>query len=93
MPEHLSVEITGVMGQRKTERARRELHQNELIVRLDQPLPAAVEHVERAMIVNALGRANGAVERAAAMLGLSRKGLYLKRQKYQIGGTGDVFER
>jgi len=84
MPEHLSAEISRLSAGRKTEVVRRELHTDELVVRLDQPLVAAVEHVERAMIVRALGRANGTVERAAAMLGLSRKGLYLKRQKYQI---------
>jgi DNA-binding NtrC family response regulator/tetratricopeptide (TPR) repeat protein len=84
MPEHLSAEISRLSAGRKADVVRRELQSDELIVRLDQPLVAAVEHVERAMIVKALGHTNGTVERAAAMLGLSRKGLYLKRQKYQI---------
>ena len=46
-----------------------------------QPLAAALEHVERKFIAQALERANGNVERAAQSLGLSRKGLFLKRQR------------
>jgi DNA-binding NtrC family response regulator/tetratricopeptide (TPR) repeat protein len=81
MPEHLSVEI--VQG-RRGRLSQREPQGNEILVRLDQPMAAAVEHIERAMIVTALEKSNGLVERAAQMLGLSRKGLYLKRQRYQI---------
>jgi DNA-binding NtrC family response regulator len=81
MPEHLTNEISTA---RKDRSVRRHIQGNELIVRVDQPLAAAVEHVERAMIVTALQRSNGLVERAAQLLGLSRKGLYLKRQRYQI---------
>jgi DNA-binding NtrC family response regulator len=55
----------------------------ELLVRRDQPLNAAVEHVERALIMDAL-RVHGSVEEAARALGLSRKGLYLKRQRLKI---------
>ena len=84
--EHLSRDISGFSASRKTEIARREARDNELVIQLDQPLTAAVEQVERAMIINALGRADGVVERAAQMLGLSRKGLYLKRQRYEING-------
>jgi DNA-binding NtrC family response regulator len=85
--EHLSREISGFSASRKTEIARREARENEIIVKLDQPLTAAVEQVERAMIINAMGRADGAIERAAQILGLSRKGLYLKRQRYEINST------
>jgi DNA-binding NtrC family response regulator len=84
MPEHLSADLTGFSVSRRTESPRREQRLDEVVVRLDQPLAAAVEHIERAMIGDALKRANGAVETAARMLGLSRKGLYLKRQKYRI---------
>jgi DNA-binding NtrC family response regulator len=85
-PDHLSTEITGVSPARKTnDMPRREIGDDEAIVRLDQSLAAAVEHIERTMIGRALAQANGAMEKAAALLGLSRKGLYLKRQKYQIG--------
>ena len=36
------------------------------------------------MIQHALQTANGGMEDAAAMLGLSRKGLYLKRVRYGL---------
>ena len=85
--EHLSRDISGFSALRKTEIARREARDNEIVVRLDQPLTTAVEQVERAMIINAMGRSDGVVERAAQMLGLSRKGLYLKRQRYEIDAT------
>ena len=54
---------------------------NRLQVRLDQTLPAAVEEVERQMVTRALEKAGGRLELAAEMLGISRKGLYLKRQR------------
>jgi DNA-binding NtrC family response regulator len=41
--------------------------------------------VERALIQHALTLCHGRLEEAAAMLGLSRKGLYLKRQRLGIG--------
>ncbi len=82
MPEHLSREIA---TSRKTVPAsERDLAPTELVVRIDQPLSAAAEHLERAMIQHALTRTEGRVEDAARMLGLSRKGLYLKRQRFGI---------
>jgi DNA-binding NtrC family response regulator len=89
MPEHLDTDITGGFLARKHETRRRETRDNETIVRLDQPLSAAVEHIERTMIAKAIAQCGGNMERAAALLGLSRKGLYLKRQKYQIGVVED----
>ena len=77
MPEHLSPEI----GVRRPQRAARDLNEAELLVRTDQPLSAAVEHLERVLIAQALDQCGGSVERAAQMLGLSRKGLFLKRQR------------
>jgi DNA-binding NtrC family response regulator len=80
-PNHLGAEITSrgsAIAQRTEPRT------NEILVRLDQPLPAAVESLERAMVIDALKKAGGLVEPAARMLGLSRKGLYLKRQRYRI---------
>jgi DNA-binding NtrC family response regulator len=53
-------------------------------VRLDQPLAAMIEHVERTAVQRAVARHPGNLEAAAAMLGLTRKGLYLKRQRYGI---------
>ena len=58
----------------------------EVRVRLDQPLPAAVEMLEQMMVRRALERSHGRVEEASRLLGISRKGLFLKR------GAGDFRE-
>ena len=79
MPEHLSPHI--VASRRTVPASERALDSNELVVRLDQPLAAAAEHLERAMIPYALRQSAGRVEEAAQKLGLSRKGLYLKRMR------------
>jgi DNA-binding NtrC family response regulator len=81
MPDHLTAEIRRSQA---TFAPRSEPRANEVLVRLDQPVSAAIEHVERAMVINALKKTDGLLEPAAKMLGLSRKGLYLKRQRYQI---------
>ncbi len=81
MPEHLSSRIAS--SRRTVPAAARPPDLAELVVRRDQPLAAAVEHVERAMIQDAL-RASPNVEDAARALGLSRKGLYLKRQRLKL---------
>jgi len=54
----------------------------EVRVRLDQPLPAAVEFLEQMMVRRALDRARGRVEEASRLLGISRKGLFLKRRRW-----------
>jgi DNA-binding NtrC family response regulator len=53
----------------------------EIVMRIDQSLAAATEALERAAIERAMQICEGRVEDAAKMLGLSRKGLYLKRQR------------
>jgi DNA-binding NtrC family response regulator len=58
---------------------------NEVVTRIDQPLSAAVDHIERAAIQRALSMTNGRLHEAARMLGLSRKGLYLKRHRLGLG--------
>jgi DNA-binding NtrC family response regulator/tetratricopeptide (TPR) repeat protein len=81
MPEHLSPRLAAT--RRTVPVGQRPPTPSELLVRRDQPLSAAVEHVERALIQDALRR-HGSVEEAARALGLSRKGLYLKRQRLKI---------
>src|SRR6266542_591881 len=56
----------------------------EVRVRIDQPLPAAVQILEQTMVKSALDRTHGRVEEAARMLGISRKGLFLKRRRWGI---------
>jgi DNA-binding NtrC family response regulator len=50
-------------------------------VRLDQPLARAIEDLERQFIEHALHASSGRVADAAQLLGLSRKGLFLKRRR------------
>ena len=52
--------------------------------RIDQPVPAAVQHLERAMILYALQKCGGRMGDTAEMLGLSRKGLYLRCVRYGL---------
>ncbi|MBM3776736.1 MAG: sigma-54-dependent Fis family transcriptional regulator [Acidimicrobiia bacterium] len=82
MPEHLSPDIA--RSRRTVPPSERPLSANEVVVRTDQPLPAAVEHLERAMVTRALQASDGRVEDAARRLGLSRKGLYLKRVRFGL---------
>ncbi|MGE3842055.1 MAG: sigma 54-interacting transcriptional regulator, partial [Vicinamibacterales bacterium] len=51
---------------------------------LDQPLDAAIEQLERALITHALGVEGGHMDRVATRLGLSRKGLFLKRRRLGV---------
>jgi DNA-binding NtrC family response regulator/tetratricopeptide (TPR) repeat protein len=82
MPEHLTPEITA--SRRTVPASQRTLDPTEVVVRLDQPMAAAVRHLEQTMLQYALKKCEGRIEDTATMLGLSRKGLYLKRQRFGI---------
>jgi DNA-binding NtrC family response regulator len=82
MPEHLATELAA--SRRTIPASERVLEPTEVVVRLDQPMAAGVQHLERAMTQYALKKCGGRMEETAAMLGLSRKGLYLKRQRFGI---------
>ncbi len=56
----------------------------QVAISTDQTLAAAVEAVERALITRAFNVADGRVNTAARLLGLSRKGLFLKRRRLGI---------
>jgi transcriptional regulator with PAS, ATPase and Fis domain len=80
LPEHLDPAITA--GPRPVvAAAKRALTPAELVVRLDQPHAAVIDLVERAHITHALSASGNRIDDAAKMLGLSRKGLYLKRER------------
>jgi two-component system response regulator HupR/HoxA len=79
MPEHLSADIAA--SRRTMPAADRTLDASEIVVRIDQPFGAAIQHLERAMVQAALARTSS-VDEAAKLLGVSRKGLYLKRLRY-----------
>jgi DNA-binding NtrC family response regulator len=55
-----------------------------LTIRLDQTLASTLEYVERVAVQRAMRLHPGRLDDAAAALGLTRKGLYLKRQRYAI---------
>ena len=88
MPEHLSSDIFA--SRRTLPPSERALTPTEVVVRLDQPMAAAVEHVERTMMLYAMKRCSGRIDETAAMLGVSRKGLYLKRQRFGIDAEHDA---
>jgi DNA-binding NtrC family response regulator/tetratricopeptide (TPR) repeat protein len=50
-------------------------------------LSAAVEKLEREMITTALGRASGNISETARLLGLTRRGLYLKLERLRISAA------
>lgn len=82
MPAHLSAAIAA--SRRTVPADQLALEPTEMVMRIDQPLAAATEHLERALIQRALKTCHGKVDDAAKLLGLSRKGLYLKRQRLGI---------
>jgi transcriptional regulator with PAS, ATPase and Fis domain len=57
---------------------------NEIVVQLDDRLMPTLSRIEREMIQLALRRHRGRVDATARALGISRKGLYLKRQRLEI---------
>src|SRR4030095_355341 len=64
MPEHLSPDIAA--SRRTIPASERTLDPTEVVVRLDQPLAAATEHLERAMLLHALKECGGRMEETAA---------------------------
>lgn len=58
-------------------------------VRIDQTLEQATAHLETEMIKHALRLAGGRMSAAASTLGISRKGLYLKRLRLGITEFGE----
>jgi hydrogenase-4 transcriptional activator len=82
-PALLSPEI---LASRRTVEAPAAPAEPEIRLPLDQQLPQAVEVLERTLVRRALERSNGRVEEAARLLGISRKGLFLKRRRWRMGG-------
>jgi len=77
LPEAISVEILGALPLlRPTAPPVREL-----AVSLNEKLPSTIARIECEMIKIALRDSHGKVDAAAKALGISRKGLYLKRQR------------
>jgi DNA-binding NtrC family response regulator/tetratricopeptide (TPR) repeat protein len=66
---------------------------SQVTIELDQSLAEATDELERASIIRALELCHGRREQAAALLGLSRKGLYLKSQRLNIELTDALVVR
>jgi transcriptional regulator with PAS, ATPase and Fis domain len=77
---HLSPEIALSWTTRRAAVAPREDGPT-VTVRVDQPLERAIDDVERVFLERALSQTRGHVSDAARLLGISRKGLFLKRKK------------
>ncbi len=82
-PELLSPHIR---ASRRTVPAEADRSTEAVQLSLRQPMASATDELERALIGHALTRTGGRLEPAARLLGLSRKGLYLKRQRLQLDG-------
>ena len=77
--EHLSADISTPWVQSRPQPQRDT--SPAFTVQLDRPLELAVVDLERAFIEHALTQTQGRVTEAAQLLGISRKGLFLKRKK------------
>jgi transcriptional regulator with PAS, ATPase and Fis domain len=77
MPDDISAEILGAMPMLR----HAPVNGHELAVSLTDKLPQAIARIECEMIKVALKEHHGRVDAAAKALGISRKGLYLKRQR------------
>jgi transcriptional regulator with PAS, ATPase and Fis domain len=77
LPSHLSRDI---VASRRTI----PVQPSEVVISLDQRLQEATDQLERAAIERAMTAAKGNNDDAAKALGLSRKGLYLKRQRLKL---------
>ena len=60
---------------------RRSTSSPQITLQLDQSMASAIRQLERLMVTYALSQTDGQVTKAARLLGVSRKGLYLKRQR------------
>jgi DNA-binding NtrC family response regulator len=86
LPAHLSPEISAIFA--GPEEHRPQASSVEFSIRLDQPLDEATNRLERAMLDHAFRITGGKIDAAARLLGLSRKGLYLKRQRLDVLSAG-----
>ncbi len=86
-PEHLSPQLQAQRLRSRADRAEGSLFMH---VRMDQSLEKATADLESEMIRHALRQSGGRMSVAASALGISRKGLYLKRMRL---GLSDFNER
>jgi hydrogenase-4 transcriptional activator len=79
----LAPDITTVWNNRATVTPD-EAKAQSVTIRLDQTLDQAVDELERTFVNRAMESAGGRVAEAAQLLGISRKGLFLKRRRWGL---------
>jgi transcriptional regulator with PAS, ATPase and Fis domain len=84
----LAPEITEAWNSRPTVPAA-EISHRSVVIGLDQPLERAIEELERLFVHRAMESAGGRVAEAAQLLGISRKGLFLKRRRWGLIGESE----
>jgi hydrogenase-4 transcriptional activator len=87
LPDHLSPDLAAPAASREGTPAGLTV----LAASAARNLTAAVEQVEKEMIVTTLGRTRGNISETARLLGLTRRGLYLKMRRLHLeGATADT---
>ncbi len=87
-PEHLSPELKKTSSPATPSSTASTLASMPSATLQNVTLAEALEEVERRMIADALRKHGGNISRAARELGLTRRGLYLKLERYQLSATG-----
>lgn len=87
-PDHLSPELKRTSGPTTPSSATSTLNSMPSSALQNVSLADALADVERRMIADALRKHGGNISRAARELGLTRRGLYLKLERYQLSATG-----
>lgn len=86
-PEHLSPELKRTAAPTTPTTSASTLASMPAATLQNVTLADALEEVERRMIADALRRHGGNISRAARELGLTRRGLYLKLERYEISAS------
>lgn len=87
-PEHLSPELKKTSSPATPSSPASTLASMPSATLQNVTLADALAEVERRMIADALRKHGGNISRAARELGLTRRGLYLKLERYQLSATG-----
>ena len=87
-PEHLSPELKKTSAPATPSSPASTLASMPSATLQNVTLADALAEVERRMIADALRKHGGNISRAARELGLTRRGLYLKLERYQLSATG-----
>lgn len=87
-PDHLSPELKRTSAPTTPSSTVSTLNSMPASVLQNVTLADALADVERRMIADALRKHGGNISRAARELGLTRRGLYLKLERYQLSATG-----